>query len=102
MDTGHRTDLHAPVSEQLCPNRIRNFLQGTVHESNCIAGSTCNGSAAWKRLAYNRDMERKIFWAVFIGLGLIADFLLPVWWAVLATIPILFVSWWVAYRSEWF
>jgi hypothetical protein len=47
-------------------------------------------------------MERKIFWAVFAVLGLVADFVLPFWWACGATIPILFVAWWVAYRSEWF
>jgi hypothetical protein len=53
--------------------------------------------------AYNfASMERKIFWAVFAVLGLMADFLLPFWWACGATIPILFVAWWVAYRSEWF
>jgi len=26
-------------------------------------------------------MERKIFWTVFTVLGLLADFLLPIWWA---------------------
>jgi hypothetical protein len=52
--------------------------------------------------AYNRSMERKIFWMVFTVLGLLADFLLPFWWAVGATIPLLFVAWWIAYRSDWF
>jgi hypothetical protein len=47
-------------------------------------------------------VERKIFWTTFILLGLLADFLLPFWWACAATIPILVVSWWVAYRSDWF
>jgi hypothetical protein len=47
-------------------------------------------------------LQQKIFWAVFIVLGLIADFTLPLMWALLATIPIVFISWWVAYRSEWF
>jgi hypothetical protein len=47
-------------------------------------------------------VERKIFWMFFVGLGLIADFILPLWWGVAATIPILFVSWWIAYRSDWF
>jgi hypothetical protein len=47
-------------------------------------------------------MEKKIFWAVFMILGLLADFLLPFWWAFFATIPILFIAWWVAYRSDWF
>ena len=51
---------------------------------------------------YNPDMERKIFWLVFIALGLLADFVLPLWWALGATIPIVYISWWVAYRSGWF
>ena len=46
-------------------------------------------------------MEKKIFWGSFTILGLLAD-LLPFWWAFFATIPILFASWWIAYRSEWF
>lgn len=51
---------------------------------------------------YNLPMERKIFWLVFIALGLIADFILPLWWALGATIPILVIAWWIAYRSDWF
>ena len=47
-------------------------------------------------------MEKKIFWIVFLFLGLIADFVLPLWGALAATIPIAILSWWVAYRSEWF
>lgn len=39
-------------------------------------------------------MERKTFWLMFIALGLVADFVMPVWWALSATIPIFFVSWW--------
>ncbi len=34
--------------------------------------------------------------------GLVADLILPFWWALFATIPIAVLSWWVAYRSEWF
>ena len=48
-------------------------------------------------------MERKIFWLTFAILGLVADYFLPMWWALFATIPIGAVSWWVAYRStDWF
>jgi len=47
-------------------------------------------------------MERKIFWIVFVALGLVADFILPIWWALAATIPIGVLSWWIAYRSDWF
>jgi hypothetical protein len=47
-------------------------------------------------------MQRKIFWLVFSVLGLLAGFVLPLWWAVLATVPLLGIAWWVAYRSDWF
>ncbi|MFZ1980719.1 MAG: hypothetical protein WAU61_05375 [Smithella sp.] len=47
-------------------------------------------------------MERRIFWGLFIVLGLIADLILPLMWGIIATIPILIFSWWVAYRSQWF
>ncbi|HKV03544.1 MAG TPA: hypothetical protein VJO53_00400 [Candidatus Acidoferrales bacterium] len=47
-------------------------------------------------------MEKKIFWASFAILGLGADLFLPFWWAVVATFPIVFASWWIAYRSNWF
>ncbi len=47
-------------------------------------------------------MEKKFFWTLFVVLSLLADILLPFWWAVGATIPILVGSWWVVYRSGWF
>lgn len=47
-------------------------------------------------------MERKIFWFSFTVLGILADVVLPLWWALLATIPLCFLSWWIAYRSGWF
>jgi len=47
-------------------------------------------------------MEKKIFWAAFTVLGLAADCILPLWWSLVATIPIAYASWWIAYRSEWF
>ena len=37
-------------------------------------------------------MQRKMFWIIFVLLGLVADFLLPFWWACVATVPILFLS----------
>jgi hypothetical protein len=47
-------------------------------------------------------MQRKMFWTIFGVLGLVADLALPFWLAVGATIPLAWVSWWIAYRSEWF
>jgi hypothetical protein len=47
-------------------------------------------------------MEKKIFWLLFAVLGIFADILLPWTWALVATIPIVYVSWWVAYKSDWF
>jgi hypothetical protein len=51
---------------------------------------------------YNSCMQRKVFWASFAIIGLIADLVLPFWWAMAATIPIGVASWWIAYRSDWF
>jgi len=47
-------------------------------------------------------MQRKVFWMLLIILSLIADFTLPLTWGLVASIPIVILSWWVAYRSEWF
>ena len=47
-------------------------------------------------------VQRKVFWLIFVVLGLIADFTLPMLWALLATLPIIVLAWWVAYRSGWF
>jgi hypothetical protein len=64
-----------------------------------LADSTAASAAS---TAYNDSMEKKIFWVSFTVLGLLADFLLPIWWGLAATVPILYASWWVAYRSDWF
>lgn len=42
--------------------------------------------------------DRKIFWLIFTILSLVADVALPLMWALVATIPLIFVSWWLAYR----
>jgi len=47
-------------------------------------------------------MQRKVFWAVFVILSLVADFTLPLMWGILLTIPLILLSWWIAYRSGWF
>ena len=47
-------------------------------------------------------MQKRVFWMLFLLLSLAADFVLPLWWGIAATLPILFLSWWVAYRSDWF
>jgi hypothetical protein len=62
-----------------------------------------DGSSGAKIRGYEVSyMERKVFWMLFIMLGLVADFIMPLMWGIIATIPILILSWWVAYRSEWF
>jgi hypothetical protein len=47
-------------------------------------------------------VQKKIFWLLVLVLGFAADILLPLWWALLATVPVVMVSWWIAYRSDWF
>lgn len=69
--------------------------KGVVPHGICSKGEAVSGC----RL---ESMERKIFWVTFTILGLAADLIFPLWWALAATLPILWVSWWVAYRSGWF
>ena len=47
-------------------------------------------------------MQKKVFWLTFTALGLLADFTLPLKWGIAATLPIMGLSWWIAYRSGWF
>ncbi len=51
---------------------------------------------------YDLRVQKKIFWMLVLILGLAADIALPLIWGVLATIPIVLLSWWIAYRSDWF
>jgi len=46
--------------------------------------------------------QRKVFWIVVAVLGLLANVLLPLGWVLVATLPIVFAAWWVAYQSNWF
>jgi uncharacterized membrane protein len=47
-------------------------------------------------------MQRRLFWMIALVLSLVADFVLPFWWGVVATIPIFALSWWIVYRTDWF
>jgi len=47
-------------------------------------------------------VQNKIFWILVLILSLLADMVLPLMWGLLATIPIIFISWWIVYRSDWF
>jgi hypothetical protein len=47
-------------------------------------------------------MQRKIFWLLFLTLGAVMDFVLPLVWGLVLSLPLLVLCWWVAYRSGWF
>jgi hypothetical protein len=47
-------------------------------------------------------MKRKVFWTFFVALGALVDLSLPLWCALVGTMPIGLLSWWLAYRSDWF
>jgi hypothetical protein len=51
---------------------------------------------------YNSLMEKKMFWTIWTVLGLLADIALPWKWSLGATLPLGYLSWWIAYRSGWF
>ena len=47
-------------------------------------------------------MQRKVFWISLTISGLCADAILPLMWAIISTVPILLLCWWLAYKSDWF
>jgi hypothetical protein len=47
-------------------------------------------------------MDKKIFWLLFTVLGALMGILLPLWWNLALTLPLLALCWWVVYRSGWF
>lgn len=47
-------------------------------------------------------MQQKVFWLLFITSSLLLDFMLPLVWGLVLTVPLLALCWWVAYRSGWF
>lgn len=54
------------------------------------------------RTRNDKPLQKKVFWIVFLSLSLAADLVLPLLWGLLATMPLVLLSWWIAYRSGWF
>jgi hypothetical protein len=48
------------------------------------------------------SVDKKIFWLLFTVLGALMGILLPLWWNLALTLPLLVLCWWVVYRSGWF
>ena len=47
-------------------------------------------------------LQKKIFWLVFIGLDMMTGFAVSFVWSLILTLPIIVLSWWIAYKSGWF
>jgi hypothetical protein len=47
------------------------------------------------------DTQKKIFWLLFIVIGLVLDFTVPFRWSIGLTLPLLVLCWWVVYKSGW-
>ncbi|MDE3135344.1 MAG: hypothetical protein KGL59_02115 [Acidobacteriota bacterium] len=45
--------------------------------------------------------QRKMFWLLASAMSVLAGLALPLIWSLAATIPILVMSWWIVYRSDW-
>ena len=47
-------------------------------------------------------MQKKMFWLLFMTLGLVLDFAVPLVWGLILKLPLLVLCWWMAFRSGWF
>ena len=70
--------------------------------SSRVPRARLSGESPMSLTSESLGMKRKVFWTVFMALGAVADLSLPLWWALVATIPIGLISWWLAYCSDWF
>jgi hypothetical protein len=52
-------------------------------------------------IPFEGTLEKKLFWIIFLALSLLADAFLPFFWGMIATLPIVVLSWWLVYRSGW-
>jgi hypothetical protein len=57
--------------------------------------------ARFRRSAKVFLMDKKIFWLLFTVLGAVMGLLLPLWWNLALTLPLVVLCWWVVYRSGW-
>ena len=90
-----------PVPSQRSTQELCDLFQCALHGS-CIAAAEEEGKFPNRPThPYNPCMQRKIFWLVVVVLEL-AAFWLPFWYQVFAIVPIVWIAWWVAYRSDWF
>jgi hypothetical protein len=46
-------------------------------------------------------LQKQVFWALFVVLGLVLDFAVPIVWSLALTLPLLVLCWWIAYKSGW-
>jgi hypothetical protein len=77
------------------------LISGKVLLGFPIPAITCDVGDPGDLLRFSQ-MEKKIFWMLFIVLGLVMDVALPPWWGLTLTLPLAVLCWWVAYRSGWF
>ncbi len=88
------------------PARKKFIVRILYADGPCVQCITVQICPPWRQLPvgvrYNNLMQRKVFWLSFSAIGIVADLVLPFWWALFATIPAGMLAWWIAYRSDWF
>ena len=82
----------------------RCLAKGVREEAEGYKGSSISDAARGRSLHQIRisATQKKVFWIIFLVLSLMVDVTLPLMWGLLATLPIVVLSWWIAYRSDWF
>jgi hypothetical protein len=97
--------------------RRLNDIQSKIQRGELPAHETSRAVRCWNQamdgwnmragrtsltLGEGGGMQKKVFWLLFMVLGLIADVTLPMIWSLALTLPLAGVCWWLVYRSGWF
>lgn len=67
----------------------------------CLAIPLARSAQGTAYNTFEGTLEKKLFWIIFLGMSLLADAFLPFFWGMVATLPIVVLSWWLVYRSGW-
>ena len=77
--------------------QLRRYVE--THHIDMIPAGARHGKP-WQQAAFWAGANINVF-NIVLG-GVVVAIGLTFWWALIATVPIAYASWWVAYRSDWF
>jgi hypothetical protein len=94
--------LFFPIARDVARSRRLGVLRSLLSSVFQGFGSHSDQCHPCRSVVKFLSVDKKIFWLLFTVLGALMGILLPLWWNLVLTLPLLVLCWWVVYRSGWF